>query len=390
MGVPVPFRHRYTRLRKPTVRVPPEIEWNHFSFTLTGRDYLQSWMQACRVAKSTVRLETYIFELDEVGNTVLNELRRAAARGVKVRVLIDAIGSPEFTSEKVRELGEQGIRVRVFGRPRDVVKEAFGQFRKGRFWTAFQILRKFQLRNHRKLAIFDGELALVGSANIGARFSDWRETTVSLRGVGVAGLKQSFIRSWRLAAREKGHDEFQWRSPAIRINFTRSERRATHLFLLTKIRNERKRLFLTTAYFHPRPGLVLALFSALMRGVDVRILSPKQSDISWFPWISRAMYSGLLKKGAKIYEYERGMMHAKTSLFSDCVFVGSTNMNYRSFMHDLELDVVLEMPQAVQACEKMYEVDLQGATLLTPGAIRGYAPFATLISILLSPLKRWL
>lgn len=372
------------------MRVPPEVEWNHLSFILTGRDYFQAWLKACRTAKSTVRFETYIFELDELGNSILNELRLAAARGVKVRLLIDAIGSPEFTAAKVRELGEQGIRVRVFGRPRDVIRESIEQCRRGRFWRAFQNLRKFQLRNHRKLAIFDGEVAFIGSANIGARFADWRETTVSLRGTGVGGLKQTFIRSWRLAAREKVNEAFDLRSPTIRINFTRAERRATHLYLLGKIRAERKRLYLTTAYFHPRPGLLLALFSALLRGVDVRILSPKRSDISWFPWISRAMYSGLIEKGAKIYEFENGMMHAKTSLFSDCVFVGSTNMNYRSFMHDLELDVVLEAPEAVRTCEAIFEGDLKRSTLLSPSAIQGYAPLATLISVLLTPLKRWL
>lgn len=367
-----------------------EPEWTEFSFTLTGHEYFRKWVEACRLAKSSIRLETYIFELDGLGEEILAELRSAVARGVKVRVVLDAIGSPAFTVAKVQELAREGIRVRVFGRPRDVIREAWEKWKRRQFWRGFQNLRKFQLRNHRKLAIFDGELAMVGSANIGERFADWRETTVILRGVGVTGLKKSFIRSWHLAARERVHDEFEWRSPAIRTNFTRLERRDTNRRLLEKIRTERKRLYLSTAYFHPRPLLLIALFSALLRGVDLRILSPKQSDIAWFPWLSRALYSGLIEKGAKIYEYERGMMHAKTCLFSDCVYVGSTNMNYRSFMHDLELDVVLSTPEALHESERLFHADIENSTLLTRSAVEGYEPFAFIISFLLAPLKRWL
>jgi len=367
-----------------------ESEWTSFSFTLTGHEYFRKWIEACRLAQSSIRLETYIFELDELGEEILAELRLAIARGVKVRIVIDAIGSPAFTSAKVEELSREGIKVRVFGRPRDVIHEAWEKFKRGQYWRAFQNLRKFQLRNHRKLAIFDGETAMVGSANIGERFSDWRETTVILRGPGVTGLKQSFIRSWHLAARERVHDEFEWRSPAIRTNFTRLERRNTNRRLLEKIRMERSRLYLSTAYFHPRPLLLVALFAALLRGVDLRILSPKQSDITWFPWLSRALYSGLIEKGAKIYEYERGMMHAKAVLVSDPFYVGSTNMDCLSCTHALELDVVLSTPEAIRESEALFLSDIEHSTLLTRSDVEGYAPYASVMSLLLSPLKRWL
>lgn len=376
--------------RSPPPPESTEAEWGEVGFLLTGREYLQKWIEACRAAKSSVRLENYIFELDEAGEQILTELRNAAARGVKVRVVLDAIGSPGFTDAKVLELAHDGVLVRVFGRPRDVFREAWERFRKRQFWRAMQILRKFQLRNHRKLAVFDCELAMVGSSNIGERFADWRETTVLLRGPGVVRLKRSFISSWRLAARERILDGYKQRTPAIHTNFTRLERLRTNRLLLEQIRAERKRIYLSTAYFHPRPRLLVALFAALLRGVDVRILSPKKSDIAWFPWLSRALYTGLIEKGAKIYEYNRGMMHAKTSLFSSCVYVGSTNMNFRSFMHDLELDVVLTSPEAVLESEKIFQADIADSTLLTWTAVHGYAPVAFLISLLVSPFKRWL
>ncbi len=388
MSVLRPFRSRYVRERKIFPVTGPI--WEHVDFFRSGKDYFEACLAACQKATHSIRIETYIFEIDEHGEAILSALREAASRGVKVRLLVDAIGSPQFTAEKVRELSAQGVRVRVFGRPRELIREAAGKILRVKLWTAFQILRKFQLRDHRKLAVFDESRAFVGSANIGSRFSNWRETTVALRGPGVVRLKQSFVRSWRLAAREKLHDELFVYTAAIRTNFTRGERRGSHLYLIEHLRKEPRRVYLTTAYFHPRPRLLVALFAALHRGIDVRILSPKRSDIAWFPWISRAMYSGLMKLGAKIYEYEPGMIHAKTTLLGNTVFVGSTNMNYRSFLHDLELDVVISEPSAIEVAEELFRQDLSESTELTKDSIRGYTPFALVISVLVWPVKRWL
>ncbi len=366
------------------------VIWEDIRFTKTGGEYFQSVIRACQSAKTSIRFETYIFERDDVGNKVLEEMRLAVLRGVSVRLLIDAIGSPGFTKGFVKELAEEGIRVRVFGRLRDLVVEALGKAIRGKLWLAIQTLRKFQLRNHRKLSIFDESFAILGSANIGEKFLDWRETMVRVSGPGLVDLRRSFIRSWRLAAREILPEDRKVRVPEVCTNFTRVERARKNLLLFNLVKSERSRIYLSTAYFHPRPRLAIALYGALLRGVDVRILSPKRSDIPWFPWLSRTIYAGLIEKGAKIYEYEKGMMHAKTSLFSHTAIVGSTNMNYRSFMHDLELDIIFEDEETVKTSEQLFFEDLKSSTLLTPKMIQGYTPLALLVSLILTPLKRWL
>jgi phosphatidylserine/phosphatidylglycerophosphate/cardiolipin synthase-like enzyme len=222
---------------------------------------------------------------------------------------------------------------------------------RGRFVRAYQTLRKFQLRDHRKLAIFDSEIALVGSSNIGKVFDDWRETTVELTGPGVQELIRSFIRSWRFSAREKIASTAH-RSPSSSVfdNFTVQDRAYVNRKFRDRVR-ESRRLWMTTAYFHPRPKLVLALLALLRTGADLRILVPRRSDIAWFPWLSRTAFVGLISRGAKIFEYDGPMLHAKTTIFDRHALVGSRNMNYRSFVHDLEIDVELSSEKAMSVLE---------------------------------------
>lgn len=368
----------------------PTALWNEEGFYFTGGDYFRRLLALTREAKTSVRVESYIFELDPSGRELLDELGRAAERGVKVRLIVDAIGSPEWWRHDFEEIAHRGVGLRVFGRPRDLIREAFRLAIRGHFFRAFQTLRKFQLRNHRKLAIFDSEIALIGSANIGTLFEKWRETTVELRGPGVLALRDSFIRSWRFASRER-IPEAEGRSllPAVHNNFTRVERNFVNRQFLARLRASR-RVWMTTAYFHPRPTLLLALFALLKQGADLRILVPGKSDISWFPWLSRTAFAGLIAGGAKIFEYDGTMLHAKTTLFDRNALVGSRNMNYRSFMHDLELDVEISSANAVSILEKQFESDCLHSVRLTPERIRGFQPIAFLISLGLTPFKRWL
>jgi phosphatidylserine/phosphatidylglycerophosphate/cardiolipin synthase-like enzyme len=222
-------------------------------------------------------------------------------------------------------------------------------------------------------------------------FESWRETTVALRGPGVAMLKQSFVRSWRFAGRESLREsERNRRRSEIRNNFTGPERRYANRAFVAQVRATEHRLWLTTAYFHPQPTLLIALLSALKRGVDLRILVPRHSDISWFPWLSRTAFAGLISAGARIYEYEGPMLHAKTTLFDRSALVGSRNMNYRSFMHDLELDVALDSANAVSALETQFELDCRNAVELSREEVRHFQPAAYVISFFLTPVKRWL
>jgi cardiolipin synthase len=371
-------------------RYSEEGLWTSETILFSGREFADALISRIRRAMRSVRIESYIFERDEIGREVIHELKRAAARGVKVRVIVDAIGSPQWDRAFVEELAQAGVRAQIFGSPRALLFSFFRLFLRGHWVLAYRIARKVQLRNHRKLAIFDENEAIVGSANIGRRFDEWRETAVILRGPGVLRLRASFVRSWHFARGDRAVVEPWERTPRIRTNFLRRERRTTNRRYLSDVTTARQRIWITTAYFNPGPRLVHALLSARRRGVDVRIVVPFRSDVSFFPWFSRAIFAGLVGRGLKVYEFEETMQHAKSTLFDRRALVGSTNLNHRSYIHDLELDVVLESSEGVETLERLFLADCSRSIPLTPEAIRGYAPVAYAISFLLLPFKRWL
>jgi cardiolipin synthase len=371
-------------------RYSDERLWTSETILFTGREFGLALLSRVKRATHSIRIESYIFERDDFGTEVVEELKRAAARGVKVRVIVDAIGSPQWDGEFVEELARAGVRAQIFGTPRSLFFAFIRMVVRGHWVTAYRIARKIQMRNHRKLAVFDEAEAIVGSANIGRRFDEWRETAVILRGPGVSRLRASFVRSWHFARGERSVREPGERTPRIRTNFFGRERRVSNRRYLSDVTTSRVRIWITTAYFNPGPRLLHALLSARRRGVDVRILLPHRSDVSFFPWLSRAIFAGLVEQGLQVYEFEETMQHAKTSLFDRRALVGSTNLNHRSFIHDLELDVVLESEEATFTLERLFLADCSRSIRMTRETIRGYAPMAYITSFLLLPFKRWL
>jgi cardiolipin synthase len=374
----------------PTGRYSEHSLWESETILFSGREFLDALLERIRSARTSVRIESYIFELDPSGRRVLEELVRAAGRGVKVRVIVDAIGSPEWDCELVDALRTKGVKAQVFGTPGSLCGTSFGFLLRGRCIAAYRALRKIQLRNHRKLAIFDGEEAIVGSANVGERFNEWRETAVILRGPGVARLRASFVRSWHFARGERAWVNPWDRTPKIRTNFLLGERRTAIRRYLADVDSAQERVWITTAYFNPRRRVLRALVGALERGVDVRLVVPRHSDVRFFPWLSRAYYAGLVERGATVYEFDGPMQHAKTTLFDRIALVGSTNLNHRSYIHDLELDVVLESPEAIATLEKLFFSDCSRSIRMSRENIRGYRPLALLASWFLMPFRRWL
>src|SRR5690606_38318881 len=138
----------------------------------------------------------------------------------------------------------------------------------------------------------------------------------------------------------------------------------------------RKRIWITTAYFNLGPRILRALLAAKHRGVDVRLVVPHRSDVSFFPWLSRAMFAGCIKHGIEVYEFNGPMQHAKTTLFDDRAIVGSTNLNHRSYFRDLELDIVLDSSTAIETLSQLFLADCARSMRMTTKLIAGYAPFA--------------
>ncbi len=312
-------------------------QWDSEQIFFCSRDFYGCLIREIPLAATSIDVEAYIFELDELGNRLIEELCRAAARGVAVRVLLDGVGCRHTAEKLTARFSGTAVTIRVY--------------HPVRWWSVFAFARNLNRRNHRKIWLFDSRAAYVGSMNIAQ--NDWTDYGIRVEGKPVALLKQAFVKCWLGHARWKQlarpfvlrrrvpYQKGKW----IRLNDTLLKRRRNYRLLLQQSRNATSRIWLASAYFVPRLGLVRALCAAARRGVDVRIMVPKNSDVFFMPWIASTFYLGLLNAGVKIYEYLPHFYHAKAQVIDDWASLGSTNLNYRSLLHDLEADVIVTLPE---------------------------------------------
>lgn len=351
-----------------------EIAWEEEHLYFDGDAFFDALEKGINEAHHTIDLESYIFENDNLGRRVTKLLTCAAKRGIAVRIIVDGLGSLNWEGSFGAPCRQAGIPFKVFH------KIGLGRFKEGA-WSVLRLrgLRHFLLklnsRNHRKVCIIDGHLSWLGSMNITDAHlrsqqgeKAWRDTGVMVRGSSVDELVWAFERVWmprrkRLATllqkrhliflRPKIHPE-----ALVRLNTTRGLRRGNYRELLRRIRRASRRIWITNSYFVPHGSLLRALENAAARGVDVRILVPHNSDHFFMPWVTSSFYYGLLKRGVRIFEYLPTILHAKTLAIDEWCIVGSSNLNHRSLLHDLEADVRLTNPHSLQTMEQNFLKDL--------------------------------
>jgi cardiolipin synthase A/B len=351
-------------------------DWTNIELLLSGDQYFSELLTAFRQAEKHIQIETYIFNIDTVTRVLLEELVRARERGVRVQLLIDGFGS--FLSIETLEdfCSRHDIEFRVYQ------PLPFSSYGSGRtVWSFilnfFRMFRKLNRRNHRKTVVVDHKTAFVGSMNwtyVHSRKAygnkAWRDTAVKAQGPVVEILSHAFKVSWyralKLAFKRfrkkppllKNYDP---RKSLIRLNTSLRDRWRLHHDLLYRIRRAERRVLLTTAYFLPHRSLMQALRGAVQRGVQVEVVVPGPSDAPIVKWAAFELAHKLFKAGVKIYEYQTTILHAKVVIIDDWATVGSTNLNYRSFLHDLEVEVVLTKPEALKLLEDQFQQDVQNS-----------------------------
>ncbi|MBK7891336.1 MAG: phosphatidylserine/phosphatidylglycerophosphate/cardiolipin synthase family protein [Bdellovibrionales bacterium] len=365
------------------------MSWQIEDVLFDGDRYFDSLFLEWQKAKDTIDFEVYIFENDPIGQQVETALLNAASRGVRVRMIVDGIGSSGWWQTRGKELENKsagGIEIRVY-HPLHITE----------LWRRLLIdfhiispehrpkkslvLRRLNRRIHRKVSLVDNKIAHVGSINVSKVHSErisgdsaWRDTAARVTGPHVADLKFAFSHTWirshpihatygprpsRLrflfSARSKGPDSL------VALNFTRRLRRFHRLKFVRRIDLAQQRVWIENAYLAPPSNIVRKLVHAAKRGVDVRILVPNRSDVWFMPLIARAYYRPLLKGGIRVFEYQNRFLHAKSLIIDDSVTIGTSNMNRRSFLHDLEVDVTLNHADSVHIMCRQFEIDLQNA-----------------------------
>jgi cardiolipin synthase len=320
------------------------IAGNALQLLTNGRAYFPALLHAIDEAISEIYLETYIFADDDTGRRVAAALVRAAARGVRVHVLVDGFGSKGMFEETRRLLHAANIKVLIFG-PK----------------TSPLTLRRNRLRRlHRKLAVVDARVAFVGGINVIDDMHTPHHTpprydyAVRIEGPMVAGVLEQVERLWRRVAWaslkrsaerhppiDAGERGTQHAVLVVRDNFRhRSDIEDAYL---DAICGAHKEVIIANAYFFPGARFRHALRAAAARGVRVVLLLQGRIEYLLLHYASRALYGSLLDAGVEIYEYHRSFLHAKVAVIDRrWATVGSSNIDPFSLMLAREANIVVD------------------------------------------------
>lgn len=360
--------------------------WDKETLFFSGDDYFVSMLSYIRGAARSIDLQTYIFRHDETGRLFESELREAAKRGVRVRLLVDGFGASAFVNA-VQEETLHAVELRVyhpvhFSQIFSRILRAFGLAGRQALLSR-KALALLNRRSHSKLCLVDQSHAWVGSFNITSVHSEtisnektWRDTGLYLQGKAVARLTEAFEHVWLRAHIHRKPRRWleslyelvrESREPSdlVLVNYSPGMRSRNLNQLIRAIDSTKVRVWITNAYYAPPRALALCLRRAARRGVDVRLLVPRDSDVFFMPWVATSHYPRLLNAGARIYEYQPRFLHAKSMILDDLAIVGSSNLNRRSLSKDFEIDVTSKNVDTVSKLTKQFLLDLQSSVEVT-------------------------
>jgi cardiolipin synthase len=313
----------------------PITEGNEAELLINGDNIFPAFIETIESAERTLNVQTYVYWRGDIADEVADAICRKAKDGVDCKVILDALGAVQMRRSLVSDMRNAGAKVILFRPPKPYA------------------IKRIANRTHRRVLVADGKVGMTGGVGIAAEWTGnadspdhWRDTHVRVRGPVVRGLQGAFAENWLEATGEVlAGDEYLpdlepvaegGRMQVVRSSAKVGDTNAEALYYLA-IASARKSIELTSAYFVPRPAFTDALCAAADRGVDVRILVPgPHIDKGFVRTGGRAAYDELLEAGARVYEFQPTMLHAKT-LCVDGVWssVGTINFDNRSFqLHD--------------------------------------------------------
>ncbi|MCO5285883.1 MAG: cardiolipin synthase [Chitinophagaceae bacterium] len=336
---------------------------NRVTLLTNGEEKFPALFDALDQARHHIHLEYYIFTKDDIGNQLAEILIRKASEGIKVRVIIDDRGSNHI-KDIPRKLKEAGIEVYQFMPVR------------------FASLSQANYRNHRKIVVIDGKTGFVGGINIDDRYINngkhqlfWRDTHVKIEGSAVKELQFNFFKSLSFVTQKQYELESAYFPEAIdyddgaTISVAASGPASPHPYnlevLLSAINQAKKSIRIANPYFIPPAELLTALELAAASGIEVELIIPAQSDSYIVQHASFSYLKTLIRRGIKVYLYHKGFMHAKTVVIDGKLsFVGTVNMDIRSFYINFEIAAIVHQPEFASRMEYQFALDKADSSLI--------------------------
>jgi len=354
-----------------------------------GKAKFADLIDAIRNAHDHVHMEYFILKDDGLGRDIMKVLSERARAGVEVRLLVDGVGSGGLPPPFYDEFTAAGGKHAVF------------------FPSLIPYLNyRINFRNHRKIAVIDGEIAFIGGFNIGDDYLGldpkrgyWRDAAVRIRGTGALLAQIRFFLDWNFASADKVevNERYFHESPLPEGSIIQvvsggpdTDWNPVKDSYLKMITTAVESVYIQTPYFIPDESVLDALHIAAKSGIDVRIMIPSRPDHPFVYWAGHSYIEELLDSGVRAFTYDDGFLHAKTIVIDGlAASVGSANWDIRSFSLNFETNAVIYDERVAGELKQAYLDDLSRCTELTPGWYAGrslFFRFRSSVSRLFSPV----
>lgn len=305
-----------------------------------GEETFHEIYKSLRKAKEHIHLEYYIIEDGELANELHKILLDRAKAGVEIRIIYDGVGSWKLSQKYIDTLRNVGVKIHAF------------------LPVRFPILTsRINYRNHRKIIVIDGKTAFVGGLNFADRYKNgipdigiWRDTHLKIVGEAASSLQIVFLIDWYFVRQEVLLDEkyipnFKVKEHCL-IQVISSGADSDWASILqayfSAIASAKQNVYISSPYFMPNGSILMALKTAAMSGIDVKVLIPKKSDSSMTFYGTLSYIEELLEAGVKIFFYKEGFNHSKIMMVDGIIStVGTANMDIRSFEQNFEVNALI-------------------------------------------------
>jgi len=377
------------RRRLESIIGTPFTEGNVLTVLRNGDEIFPAMLEAIRGATSTVDLMTFVYWRGDIAVEFARAMSARARAGVRVRLLIDALGGRLIDKGLVEEMSAAGVQVEWFRKP--LVKSPF----------------KSNHRLHRKVCVVDGRVGFTGGVGIAEEWcgdardsTQWRDTHVRVEGPAVDGLQSAFIQDWAETGRPlyDERDEFpeqpQRGGSVVQIvrgsaSLGWDDMQSAFHVMLDSVEH---RLRLATAYFAPDGDFLDTLCAAPGRGVEVDLLLPgPHADKRVCQLASEAAYARLVDCGVRVWTFQPSMMHAKVMTIDGCAaVVGSSNFNRRSLDHDEEVVLIALDTDLVDTLDGHLDEDFSRSEQIDLTRWKERSGPQRALETATKPIRRWL